>query len=84
MKREVDLLKYIQNLTGQLRIVVIWLPMKIERLLESLVLITLKDKNNNIKSGIKLNKRLKKFLLNETIYFSLIIASEVITFIKYN
>ena len=42
------------------------------------------DKNNNIKSGIKLNKRLKKFLLNETIYFSLIIASEVITFIKYN
>ena len=46
--------------------------------------IPLKDKNNNIKSGIKLNKRLKKFLLNETIYFSLIIASEVITFIKYN
>ena len=43
-----------------------------------------KDKNNNIKSGIKLNKRLIKFLLNETIYFSLIIASEVITFIKYN
>ena len=46
MKREVDHLNYFQNLTGQLRIVVIWLPMKIERLLESLVLITLKDKNN--------------------------------------
>ena len=45
--------------------------------------VSLKAKKNRIKSGIKLKKRLIKFLLNEVTYCSPL-GSEVITFIKYN
>ena len=45
--------------------------------------VSLKARKNRIKSGIKLKKRLIKFLLNEVTYCSPL-SSEVITFIKYN
>ena len=46
--------------------------------------VSLKAKKNRIKSGIKLRKRLAKFFLNKTIYCSLPIGFDVITFTKYN
>ena len=47
-------------------------------------LVSLKAKNNKIKSGSSLRKRLMKFPLNKNIYYSPCFGSEVITFTKYN
>ena len=46
--------------------------------------VSLKAKNNRIKSGIKFKKRSIKFLLDEATYCLPFIGSEVTTFIKYN
>ena len=46
--------------------------------------VSLIAKNKRIKIGIKLKKRLIKFLLNEVTYCLSPVGSEVITFIKYN
>ena len=46
--------------------------------------VSLKAKNNRIKSGIKLKKRLTKFFLTEVTYCLPLVASEVTTLTKYN
>ena len=46
--------------------------------------VSLKAKNNRIKSGIRLKKRLIIFILYETTYYLPFVGSEVMTFVKYN
>jgi len=46
--------------------------------------VSLQNKKNRIKIGIKPKKRLTYFFLNETIYCLFPVGSDVITFTKYN